>query len=49
MAGARGQMGVKLGALPGSLNTCTGLAFLPPGDLVFNVSAESAVLIAHGT
>jgi len=46
--GTPGAYGVRLGALPGSLGACTGLAFTPAGDLVLNIAGENSVLLAHG-
>jgi len=46
--GTRNSVGVRLGTLPGSLNTCGGLAFMPSGDLVLSITGENTVLLAHG-
>jgi len=46
--GTRNSVGVGLGPLPGSLNTCGGLAFMPSGDLVLSITGENTVLLAHG-
>jgi hypothetical protein len=41
------QRGVLLGALPASLNTSTGVAVLPTGELAVVDGTENAVLIGH--
>jgi hypothetical protein len=47
IAGTKGRQGVKVGALPGSLNSPAGLAVLPNGDLAIADEAENVVLVVH--
>jgi DNA-binding beta-propeller fold protein YncE len=46
-AGTRGLAGVKIGPLPARLNTPSGVAVLPSGDLVIADTVENVVLLAR--
>jgi streptogramin lyase len=47
LVGQSGVASVRLTALPGGVNTPSGLALLPTGELAISSSAENAILIAR--
>lgn len=47
VAGIAGQGGVKLGPLPAQLNSPTGIAVLPTGEIFLATTNENAILKMH--
>jgi hypothetical protein len=47
IAGQPNRAGIALGALPGGLNTPTGVAVLPDGSIVVSDATEHSILLLH--